>query len=72
MSELANKLHICACFSRFVCQPGFRILVNVISLLPEFQQISTVELDLGPLRKNMRTYDQFFAGNSLSFILLYS
>ncbi|VDP16183.1 unnamed protein product [Onchocerca flexuosa] len=62
VSELANKLHICACFSRFICQPGFRILVNVISLLPEFQQITTVELDLGPLRKNMRTYDQFFAG----------
>uniref|UniRef100_A0A1I8EPE5 F-box domain-containing protein n=1 Tax=Wuchereria bancrofti TaxID=6293 RepID=A0A1I8EPE5_WUCBA len=62
MSELADKLHICACFSRFVYQPGFRILVSVISLLPEFHQITVVELDLGPLRKNMRTYDQFFAG----------
>ncbi|KAL3986208.1 hypothetical protein ACH3XW_41795 [Acanthocheilonema viteae] len=62
MSKFANRLHICACFSRFVYQPGFRILVSVISLLPEFQQITTVELDLGPLRKNMRTYDQFFAG----------
>uniref|UniRef100_A0A915PKB3 FBD domain-containing protein n=1 Tax=Setaria digitata TaxID=48799 RepID=A0A915PKB3_9BILA len=62
LSELAHQLHICACFSRFVCQPGFRILINVISLLPEFQQITTVELDLGPLRKNMRTYDRFFAG----------
>ncbi|KAK6109376.1 hypothetical protein QQG55_35755 [Brugia pahangi] len=62
ISDLTDKLHICACFSRFVYQPGFRILVSVISLLPEFHQITAVELDLGPLRKNMRTYDQFFAG----------
>ncbi|VDK87553.1 unnamed protein product [Litomosoides sigmodontis] len=62
VSKLTDKLHVCVCFSRFVCQPGFRILANVISSLPEFQQITAVELDLGPLRKSMRTYDQFFAG----------
>uniref|UniRef100_A0A0R3RV96 F-box domain-containing protein n=1 Tax=Elaeophora elaphi TaxID=1147741 RepID=A0A0R3RV96_9BILA len=64
MSELACKLHICACFSRFICQPGFRILVNVISLFPEFQQITVMELDLGPSRKSIQIYQQFFTGVS--------
>ncbi|MCP9260669.1 hypothetical protein DINM_003890 [Dirofilaria immitis] len=38
------------------------IFVRVSRVLSANLQITTVELDLGPLRKNMRSYDQFFAG----------
>lgn len=62
VSEITNKLHICACFSRFICQPGFRTLVNVISMLPEVSQIVSMELDLGPVRRNIRLYERLFAG----------
>ncbi|VDM97635.1 unnamed protein product [Thelazia callipaeda] len=59
-SEVAKDINVCICFSRFVSQAGFQILLNFVTLLPNYNKITVLELDLGSMRRNVDCCKQFF------------